>query len=43
MKNIQLGGLMEGSLREVVGNYLMLSSPPPISELIYFLMKPTVC
>ena len=32
---------MEGSLREVIGNYLILNSPPtPIPKLIYFLMKP---
>ena len=32
---------MEGSLKEVIGNYLILNSPlPPIPELIYFLMKP---
>ena len=43
MDNIQLGKLMEGSLREVIGNELMLNSPPPIPELRYFLMKPTVC
>ena len=32
---------MEGDLKEVVGNYLIVNSPPPsISEfIIYFLMK----
>ena len=33
---------MEGDLKEVVGNYLTVNSPPPpISEfIIYFLLKP---
>ena len=35
---------MEGSLREMIGNWLILNTPPPppppISDLIHFLMAP---
>ena len=37
-KKVYLGGLIEGSFREVIDK--ILNSPFPIAELTYFLIKP---